>query len=172
METYQTLENAGAVCCDTRCNIPQLVLQLGQLELLGDFLGAQVCGAIGLVRGKGVWVEHWASARGSGEGHTAWDILLVGKDQKQRVLHFAIVDNLVQLRASLLEAGGITRVHNEDKALCAGVVVSPERANLVLTADIPHIELDVLIGHALDVESDGGDGSHVLVAEFQFVKNS
>lgn len=107
-----------------------------------------------------------------GERHTARDILLVGKDQKQRVLHFAIVDNLVQLRPGLLEAGGITRVHNEDETLCTGVVVSPERADLVLTADIPHIEFDVLIGHALDVESDGGDRGHVLVAEFQFVKNS
>lgn len=106
------------------------------------------------------------------EKRTARDILLVGKDQEQRVLHFAIVDDLVQLRPSLLEAGGIARIHDEDQTLCAGVVVSPERANLVLTTDIPHVELDVLIGHALDVESDSGDRGDILVAEFQFVKNS
>lgn len=106
------------------------------------------------------------SFKGSRGRHTARDILLVGKNQKQRVLHFAIVDNLVQLRLGLLEAGGITRVHDEDQALCTGVVVSPERADLVLTTNIPHIELDVLIGHALDVKSNRGDCGHILVAEF------
>lgn len=78
----------------------------------------------------------------------------------------------MQLRLGLLEAVDITRIHNEDQTLCTGVVVSPERANLVLATDIPHVELDVLIGHALDVESDGGDRGDILVAEFQFVKNS
>lgn len=47
--------------------------------------------------------------------------------------------------------------------------MSPERSDLVLTTDIPNVELDVLIGHALDVESDGRNSSHVLVAEFKFV---
>ena len=123
-------------------------------------------------QGHGGWSNAGGQFTGSRGRHTARDILLVGKDQKQRVFHFAIVDNLVQLRLGLLEAGGITRVHDEDQTLCTGVVVSPERADLVLTTDIPHIELDVLIGHALDVESDGGDCGHILVAEFQFVKNS
>lgn len=50
--------------------------------------------------------------------------------------------------------------------------MTPERTNLVLTTDIPNIELDVLIGHALHVEADGGDCGDILVAEFQFVKNS
>lgn len=102
---------------------------------------------------------------------TAGDILLVGKDQQESILHFAIVDDLVEFRASLLQTGGVARIHHEDQALCAGVVVSPERSNLVLAADIPHIELDILIGNTLDVEADGGDRSHVLVAEFQFVEN-
>jgi hypothetical protein len=50
--------------------------------------------------------------------------------------------------------------------------VSPEGSDLVLTTDIPDIELDILVGHALDVESDGRNGSHILVAEFKFVENS
>lgn len=49
--------------------------------------------------------------------------------------------------------------------------MSPEWPDLVLTTDIPNIELDVLIGDALDVEANGGDRGHVLVAEFQFIKN-
>lgn len=46
----------------------------------------------------------------------------------------------------------------------------PQWTNLILTTDIPDIEFDVLVGYALDVESDGGDGCHVLV-EFQFIQN-
>lgn len=46
----------------------------------------------------------------------------------------------------------------------------PQRTNLVLTTDIPDIEFHVLVGDALDVESDGGDGGDVLV-EFQFIQN-
>jgi hypothetical protein len=46
----------------------------------------------------------------------------------------------------------------------------PQWTNLILTTDIPDIEFDVLVGHALDVESDGGDGGNVLV-EFQFIQN-
>ena len=41
-QTYQALEDIGSICCDTGRNVPQLVLQLGQLKLLGDLLGAQV----------------------------------------------------------------------------------------------------------------------------------
>lgn len=47
----------------------------------------------------------------------------------------------------------------------------PKGSNLVLTANIPHVEFDVLVGHALDVESDGRDRSDVLVAELQFIEN-
>lgn len=97
--------------------------------------------------------------------------MLVGEHQKQSILHFTVVDDLVQFRASLLHTGGIARVNHEDQSLCTGVIVSPERSDLVLTTDIPDVELDVLVGHTLDVESDGGNGSHVLVAEFKFVKN-
>jgi hypothetical protein len=50
--------------------------------------------------------------------------------------------------------------------------VSPEGSDLVLTTDIPDIELDILVGHALDVESDSRNGGYVLVAEFKFVENS
>lgn len=106
------------------------------------------------------------------KSRTAGNILLVGKDQQESILHFAVVDDLVQLRTSFLQARGVAGVDNEDQTLCARVVVSPERPDLVLATDIPNIELDVLIGNALDVEADGGDGGHILVAEFQFIENS
>lgn len=49
-------------------------------------------------------------------------------------------------------------------------VMSPKGTNLVLTADIPDIELDILVCHRLDVEADGGNGRHVL-AELELVQN-
>ncbi len=50
-------------------------------------------------------------------------------------------------------------------------IMPPERSNLVLTTDVPHIELDILIGHGLDVETDCWNGGDVL-AELELVKYS
>lgn len=51
------------------------------------------------------------------------------------------------------------------------VVVSPKRADLVLTTHIPYVELDILIGDTLDVEANRGDGCHLLVGEFKLVED-
>lgn len=48
--------------------------------------------------------------------------------------------------------------------------MSPQRADLVLTADVPDVELCVLVCDGLDVEADGGDGGDVLV-ELELVKD-
>lgn len=48
--------------------------------------------------------------------------------------------------------------------------MTPERPDLVLPANVPHVELDILVGHGLDVEADGRDGRHVLV-ELEVVKD-
>lgn len=48
--------------------------------------------------------------------------------------------------------------------------MSPKRADLVLSTNIPDIELDILIGNRLDVESDGRNGGNVLV-KFQFIED-
>jgi hypothetical protein len=49
-------------------------------------------------------------------------------------------------------------------------VVSPQRADLVLAADVPDVEFGVLVRDRLDVEADGGDGRHVLV-ELELVED-
>lgn len=46
----------------------------------------------------------------------------------------------------------------------------PQRANLVLSTDVPDIKFDVLVCDVFDVESDCGNGGHILV-ELQFVQN-
>lgn len=107
-----------------------------------------------------------------GRGHTARGILLIGKDQQQRVLHFTVVDDPVKLNGSFLHALRVAGVNHENQSLCTGVVVSPEGSNLVLTTDIPDIELDILVSHAFDIESNCRNGGDVLVAEFELIENS
>jgi hypothetical protein len=48
--------------------------------------------------------------------------------------------------------------------------MSPERSDLVLAADIPDVELGVLVCDGLDVEADGGNGRDVLV-ELELVED-
>ena len=48
----------------------------------------------------------------------------------------------------------VLAVDNEDETLSTGVVVPPERTNLVLSSDIPYVELDILVRDRLDVETD------------------
>ena len=47
---------------------------------------------------------------------------------------------------------------------------APERAELVLAADVPHGERDVLVLHGLDVEANGGDGRDDL-AQLELVED-
>lgn len=70
----------------------------------------------------------------------------------------------------LVNSSAVVGVHHKDQALCALEIVAPERSNLVLPTDIPYIELDLLIGHCLDVEADGRDGGDVL-AELESVED-
>lgn len=48
--------------------------------------------------------------------------------------------------------------------------MSPQRTDLVLTADIPDVEFGVLVCDGLDVETDRGDRCHVLV-QLEFVED-
>ena len=48
----------------------------------------------------------------------------------------------------------VLTVDNEDETLSTGVVVPPERTNLVLSSDIPYVELDILVRDRLDVETN------------------
>lgn len=48
---------------------------------------------------------------------TIREILLVGKDEQQAVLHLAVVDDPVQLLPRLVDARAVGRVDDEDEAL-------------------------------------------------------
>ena len=105
-----------------------------------------------------------------GAGECAWQVLLVGEDEKDGVAELFLGEHLMELLAVLFDSLSIVGVNDEDEALRVGVVVSPEKSNLVLTTDIPHIERDVLVLDGLDVEADGGDGVDDLT-ELKLVKD-
>jgi hypothetical protein len=60
----------------------------------------------------------------------------------------------MQLLFRLVYPLPILTVHDKDETLGSGIVMSPERPNLVLPANIPHVELDILIRHRFDVEAN------------------
>jgi hypothetical protein len=86
-------------------------------------------------------------------GATYGKILLVGEDQKNGVPQLILVEHALELLPSLNNTIAIVAVDDEDDALGVLEVVPPQGADLVLTTDIPHGELDVLVLDGLDVEA-------------------
>lgn len=80
-------------------------------------------------------------------------ILLVGKDQEDGIPELILVEHALKLLTSLNDTVTIVGVDNEDDTLGVLEVVPPQRTDLVLTTDIPHGELDVLVLYRLDVEA-------------------
>lgn len=87
-------------------------------------------------------------------GHTSWKILLVRKDEEQAFLHLSIAQDSVQLLLGFVNTFSVLAVDHENEALCSGIIVPPQRSDLILTSDIPYVELDILIGHRFHVETN------------------
>ncbi len=84
---------------------------------------------------------------------TYGQILLVGKHQEQRVPELILVQHALQLLTCLNNTVAIVAIDHEDDTLGVLEVVAPQGTDLVLTTDVPHGELDVLILDSLDVET-------------------
>ena len=85
---------------------------------------------------------------------TSRQVLLVRKDEQKALLHLSVAQYPVQLLLCLVYPLSVLTVHDEHETLRAGVVMSPERPDLVLPSDVPYIEPYVLIRDGLDVESN------------------
>jgi hypothetical protein len=88
--------------------------------------------------------------------NTYGKILFVGKHKKESVPELVFVEHALQFLASLDHTVAIIAVNDKDDALCVLEVVSPQRSDLVLSTDIPHGELDVLVFDGLNVEAYQG----------------
>mgnify|MGYP001344254594 CR=1 FL=1 len=102
--------------------------------------------------------------------HGVGQVLLVREDEQDALAQLVLVEHAVQLVARLAHAVAVVRVDHEDDALRVLVVVAPERADLVLAADVPHGERDVLVLDSLHVEANRGNRRDNL-AELQLVED-
>ena len=91
--------------------------------------------------------------RDLGSIHRIRQILLIGENQQQRISELVLVEHTLQLLAGLDDTVAIVAVDDEDDALRVLEVVSPQRPDLVLAADVPDCELDVLVFDCFDVET-------------------
>ena len=104
------------------------------------------------------------------ESRSRGTYLFVGKDQEHGVSQLVLLEHAVQLVAGLANSLAIVAVHDKDEALRVLEIVAPQRTDLVLAADVPHGEADVLVLDRLDVEADGGNGGDDL-AQLELVQN-
>jgi hypothetical protein len=88
--------------------------------------------------------------------HGVGQILLVGEDEEESIAELVLVEHTLELLTGLDNTVAIVGVDDEDDTLGVLEVMSPERTNLVLSTDIPHGELNVLVLDSLDVEACGG----------------
>ena len=85
--------------------------------------------------------------------HGVGQILLVGEDEEQSVTELVLVEHALELLTGLDDTVAIVGVDDENDTLGVLEVMSPEGADLVLSTDIPHGELNVLVLDSLDVEA-------------------
>ena len=85
--------------------------------------------------------------------HGVGQILLVGEDEEESVTELVLVEHALELLTGLDNTVAIVGVDDENDTLGVLEVMSPERADLVLSTDIPHGELNVLVLDGLDVET-------------------
>ena len=108
---------------------------------------------------RGVLFEAGVGERAGGQAYG--QILLVGEHEEDGVPQLVLVEHALEFLTGLDDTIAIVAIDDEDDTLGVLEVVSPERTDLVLTADIPHGELDVLVLNGLDVESFSGGVSAI-----------
>jgi hypothetical protein len=84
---------------------------------------------------------------------THGQILFVGENEKKSIPQLVLVQHALQLLTSFYDTIAIIAVDNKNDALRVLEIMSPQRADLVLTTNIPNCELDVLVLNGLNVEA-------------------
>jgi len=102
--------------------------------------------------------------------HGVGQVLLVGEYQQHGLTQLILCQHPHQLVPRLSNTLPVVAVHHEDESLGVLEVMSPQRTDLVLTADVPHGETDVLIFNSLDIEPNGWDGGDDL-SQLELIKD-
>nr|POF04226.1 hypothetical protein CFP56_21981 [Quercus suber] len=117
-----------------RHDAPIPVLQLAQLQCLADIPRALGAGLI----------------------------LFIRKDQQRSVAQLLLVEHGAQLAARGAQALDVGAVDDKDDGGRVAVVAAPVWPDARLPAEVPHVEGQVAVRDALDVEPDGRDRGHDL----------
>mmetsp|Transcript_39255 Transcript_39255/g.100605 ORF Transcript_39255/g.100605 Transcript_39255/m.100605 type:complete len:243 (+) Transcript_39255:282-1010(+) len=93
-------------------------------------------------------------------------ILLVGEDKEGHVGELLFLQKLGKLVTSLIKSSLIGSVDHVDECIGPLEVVSPVRPDAPLSTNIPHVEVETVLLHRLDVETLGGHGvRRVLISK-------
>lgn len=79
--------------------------------------------------------------------------MLVSENKEKSITELIFIQHALQLFAGLDNTVTVVAVDNKDDTLSVLEVMSPEGTDLVLTTDIPHSKLNVLVLDGLDVET-------------------
>lgn len=79
--------------------------------------------------------------------------MLVGEDQQERITQLILVQHALELFTCLDNTISVVGIDHEDDTLGVLEVMPPQRSNLVLTTNIPHCELNVLVFDRFNVEA-------------------
>ena len=94
------------------------------------------------------------------------EILLVGKDKQWDFLECLLLEQGSEFFLALSKSSFVRGVDDVNESIGVVVIVLPVGADSSLTANVPYIELEAVLGEGLDVEPlRGHDGRHVLVRE-------
>mmetsp|Transcript_54123 Transcript_54123/g.113146 ORF Transcript_54123/g.113146 Transcript_54123/m.113146 type:complete len:212 (-) Transcript_54123:114-749(-) len=102
--------------------------------------------------------------------HCIRQILLVGKDKKHSIPKLIFVQHAMELITGFSCAVPVVRIDNKDQSLCILEIMTPQRSDFVLSADIPNSEIDILVFNGFNVEADSWDCGHNL-AQLKLVQN-
>ena len=103
-----------------------------------------------------------------GSVHGIWQVLLVGKYQDDALSQLIVAQHLLKFVSGLADTLSIVGIDNKDDSVGVCVVMSPQWTNLVLTSDVPHGKVHLLVLDGFNVEANGWDRCHVFI-ELQLV---
>ena len=79
--------------------------------------------------------------------------MFIGKDQEKGVSQLIFIQHALEFLTCFDDTISVIAVDDKDNALGVLEVVSPQGPDLVLSTDVPHSELDVLVFDSLNIEA-------------------
>ncbi len=90
------------------------------------------------------------------DGHGVGKVLFVGEDENAAVEQLVFPEAAVELSLGFVCPIAVVAIHHEHKPFAPLVVVTPQRPDFVLPADVPRDEIERSAVPRLHIETDGG----------------